>query len=206
MPKKDYSSRHQVFKYSAHCRFWTTGLFLESYFLFSLLFVFIKLLLIQVFFDHFCFQISDFGLAKWLPSQWTHHSIAPIEGTFGYFKNSSHKIENWTISKCDCNGEKLLNFCFFFLLQALGSWVLYAWNCGWEDGCFCIWSLFTRNHFRAETSWWVTPKLAQLGILPIIFYISIICNLFYLRKCHQSSCSLGSLTLVASRAERNNKE
>ncbi|KAI4335408.1 hypothetical protein L6164_014053 [Bauhinia variegata] len=29
-------------------------------------------------------QISDFGLAKWLPSQWTHHSIAPIEGTFGH--------------------------------------------------------------------------------------------------------------------------
>ncbi|KAM1500028.1 hypothetical protein PS1_023077 [Malus domestica] len=29
-------------------------------------------------------QISDFGLAKWLPSQWIHHSIAPIEGTFGH--------------------------------------------------------------------------------------------------------------------------
>ncbi|KAL1534049.1 non-specific serine/threonine protein kinase [Salvia divinorum] len=29
-------------------------------------------------------QISDFGLAKWLPSQWSHHSIAPIEGTFGH--------------------------------------------------------------------------------------------------------------------------
>lgn len=29
-------------------------------------------------------QISDFGLAKWLPSQWTHHSVKPIEGTFGY--------------------------------------------------------------------------------------------------------------------------
>jgi predicted RecB family nuclease len=23
-------------------------------------------------------------LAKWLPSQWSHHSIAPIEGTFGH--------------------------------------------------------------------------------------------------------------------------
>ncbi|KAI3805511.1 hypothetical protein L1987_27953 [Smallanthus sonchifolius] len=29
-------------------------------------------------------QISDFGLAKWLPSQWTHHAVIPIEGTFGY--------------------------------------------------------------------------------------------------------------------------
>lgn len=28
-------------------------------------------------------QISDFGLAKWLPTQWTHHAIAPIEGTVG---------------------------------------------------------------------------------------------------------------------------
>ncbi|KAK1429901.1 hypothetical protein QVD17_12229 [Tagetes erecta] len=29
-------------------------------------------------------QISDFGLAKWLPSEWTHHAVIPIEGTFGY--------------------------------------------------------------------------------------------------------------------------
>ncbi|GJR19964.1 probable receptor-like serine/threonine-protein kinase [Tanacetum coccineum] len=29
-------------------------------------------------------QISDFGLAKWLPSKWTHHAVLPIEGTFGY--------------------------------------------------------------------------------------------------------------------------
>ncbi|KAG9455997.1 hypothetical protein H6P81_000505 [Aristolochia fimbriata] len=29
-------------------------------------------------------QITDFGLAKWLPKQWTHHSVIPIEGTFGY--------------------------------------------------------------------------------------------------------------------------
>eukprot|EP01018_Ginkgo_biloba_P014180 Gb_39546 [translate_table: standard] len=29
-------------------------------------------------------QISDFGLAKWLPKQWTHHTVTPIEGTFGY--------------------------------------------------------------------------------------------------------------------------
>ncbi|KAK9664289.1 hypothetical protein RND81_14G031000 [Saponaria officinalis] len=29
-------------------------------------------------------QISDFGLAKWLPDQWTHHTVSKIEGTFGY--------------------------------------------------------------------------------------------------------------------------
>ncbi|MQM09377.1 hypothetical protein Taro_042245 [Colocasia esculenta] len=28
--------------------------------------------------------ISDFGLARWLPSEWTHRAVAPIEGTFGY--------------------------------------------------------------------------------------------------------------------------
>ncbi|KAJ3676887.1 hypothetical protein LUZ60_002611 [Juncus effusus] len=33
--------------------------------------------------EHFEPQISDFGLARWLPSEWSHHAIAPIEGTFG---------------------------------------------------------------------------------------------------------------------------
>ncbi|KAL5657060.1 hypothetical protein ACJX0J_030223, partial [Zea mays] len=28
-------------------------------------------------------QISDFGLAKWLPDKLTHHVVYPIEGTFG---------------------------------------------------------------------------------------------------------------------------
>lgn len=27
--------------------------------------------------------ISDFGLARWLPSEWSHRAVAPIEGTFG---------------------------------------------------------------------------------------------------------------------------
>ncbi|KAG7970650.1 hypothetical protein I3843_07G095900 [Carya illinoinensis] len=29
-------------------------------------------------------QICDFGLAKWLPEQWTHHVVSKFEGTFGY--------------------------------------------------------------------------------------------------------------------------
>uniref|UniRef100_A0A5B7AD11 non-specific serine/threonine protein kinase n=1 Tax=Davidia involucrata TaxID=16924 RepID=A0A5B7AD11_DAVIN len=29
-------------------------------------------------------QISDFGLAKWLPNKWVQHVVNPIEGTFGY--------------------------------------------------------------------------------------------------------------------------
>ncbi|RDX95205.1 Receptor-like cytosolic serine/threonine-protein kinase RBK1, partial [Mucuna pruriens] len=29
-------------------------------------------------------QISDFGLAKWLPNKWANHVVFPIEGTFGY--------------------------------------------------------------------------------------------------------------------------
>lgn len=28
-------------------------------------------------------QISDFGLARWLPSEWTHRAVSPIEGSFG---------------------------------------------------------------------------------------------------------------------------
>ncbi|KAI4367868.1 hypothetical protein MLD38_016491 [Melastoma candidum] len=30
-------------------------------------------------------QICDFGLAKWLPTQWTHRNATKFEGTFGYF-------------------------------------------------------------------------------------------------------------------------
>ncbi|CAK8572411.1 unnamed protein product [Lathyrus sativus] len=30
-------------------------------------------------------QICDFGLAKWLPEQLTHHNVSRFEGTFGYF-------------------------------------------------------------------------------------------------------------------------
>ncbi|BAT99445.1 hypothetical protein LR48_Vigan284s000600 [Vigna angularis] len=29
-------------------------------------------------------EISDFGLAKWLPNKWANHVVYPIEGTFGY--------------------------------------------------------------------------------------------------------------------------
>ncbi|PSR94789.1 Receptor-like serine/threonine-protein kinase [Actinidia chinensis var. chinensis] len=29
-------------------------------------------------------QICDFGLAKWLPEQWTHHTVSKFEGTLGY--------------------------------------------------------------------------------------------------------------------------
>ncbi|MED6131833.1 putative ribokinase [Stylosanthes scabra] len=34
--------------------------------------------------DNYEAEISDFGLAKWLPDQWEHHVVFPIEGTFGY--------------------------------------------------------------------------------------------------------------------------
>ncbi|MED6119751.1 hypothetical protein PIB30_014613 [Stylosanthes scabra] len=29
-------------------------------------------------------QIADFGLSKWLPEKWTHHTVSKVEGTFGY--------------------------------------------------------------------------------------------------------------------------
>ncbi|GLU08292.1 hypothetical protein SLE2022_252120 [Rubroshorea leprosula] len=34
--------------------------------------------------EDFDAQISDFGLAKWLPDQWTHHTVSKVEGTIGY--------------------------------------------------------------------------------------------------------------------------
>ncbi|KAI9119144.1 hypothetical protein K1719_009819 [Acacia pycnantha] len=29
-------------------------------------------------------QVCDYGLAKWLPENWTHHTVSKFEGTFGY--------------------------------------------------------------------------------------------------------------------------
>ncbi|KAF7809398.1 receptor-like cytosolic serine/threonine-protein kinase RBK1 [Senna tora] len=34
--------------------------------------------------DNYEAEVSDFGLAKWLPEKWDHHVVFPIEGTFGY--------------------------------------------------------------------------------------------------------------------------
>ena len=39
--------------------------------------------------NHIRFQICDFGLAKWLPEQWTHHTVSKFEGTFGFVKRHS---------------------------------------------------------------------------------------------------------------------
>ncbi|KAG2300617.1 hypothetical protein Bca52824_037089 [Brassica carinata] len=36
-------------------------------------------------------QISDFGLAKWLPENWPHHVVFPIEGTFGAVDTASRQ-------------------------------------------------------------------------------------------------------------------
>lgn len=44
--------------------------------------IYIFLDVINIFYCHK--QISDFGLAKWLPEKWTHHVVFPIEGTFGF--------------------------------------------------------------------------------------------------------------------------
>ncbi|KAK8606959.1 hypothetical protein V6N13_052711 [Hibiscus sabdariffa] len=41
-------------------------------------------------------RISDFGLAKWLPENWSQHIVHPIEGTFGYLapEHFMHGIVN----------------------------------------------------------------------------------------------------------------
>ncbi|KAK8539387.1 hypothetical protein V6N12_043013 [Hibiscus sabdariffa] len=44
--------------------------------------------------EHFDAQISDFGLSKWLPDQWTHHTVSKVEVTFHQRRqaiDSSHR-------------------------------------------------------------------------------------------------------------------
>lgn len=51
------------------------------------------------FFALFSHQVSDFGLAKWLPDQWTHHTIDKIEGTFGFVYLKASRVSVWLIIK-----------------------------------------------------------------------------------------------------------
>jgi len=49
--------------------------------------MFTKLLVPRLIFSFnffFLLQICDFGLAKWLPENWTHHNVSKFEGTFGF--------------------------------------------------------------------------------------------------------------------------
>lgn len=43
-------------------------------------------------------QISDFGLAKWLPELCTHHIVSTFEGTFGFVDLN---LVNFSMSKED---------------------------------------------------------------------------------------------------------
>ncbi|KAK6239264.1 hypothetical protein QUC31_004733 [Theobroma cacao] len=40
-------------------------------------------------------QICDFGLAKWLPEHWTHHTVSKFEGTFGALDYSQQSLVLW---------------------------------------------------------------------------------------------------------------
>ncbi|CAA6672196.1 unnamed protein product [Spirodela intermedia] len=46
-------------------------------------------------------QISDFGLARWLPSEWTHRAVAPIEGTFGSYLAPEYFMHGMVDEKTD---------------------------------------------------------------------------------------------------------
>lgn len=41
-------------------------------------------MILFLFFSFYGLQICDFGLAKWLPGQWTHLTVSKFEGTFGF--------------------------------------------------------------------------------------------------------------------------
>lgn len=87
-PTPHHSSRYQGIQHLVGCRIRTTGLnsFLSS----------LRCFFKPGNFEHpvkssrrtsvsqLCFQISDFGLAKWLPSLSSQLSVSPVEGTFGY--------------------------------------------------------------------------------------------------------------------------
>lgn len=58
-------------------------------------------------------QISDFGLAKWLPDKMTHHTVSSFEGTFGFVpwklnRLPVHLLCFWTLSFLPPHKDTLL--------------------------------------------------------------------------------------------------
>ncbi|KAG6488679.1 hypothetical protein ZIOFF_049928 [Zingiber officinale] len=66
-------------------------------------------------------QISDFGLAKWLPSEWAYRAVGPIQGTFG----GAHAINSCVAPEYFMHGivdEKTDVFSFgVFLLEIISG-------------------------------------------------------------------------------------
>lgn len=87
----------------------------------------------------------------------------------------THKRFTHNVYKCHTSASVILCFLVFlryhyeyiwvfYVLQALGSWVLFAWNCGWENWCICIWGVSFRTHLWEETCAWIKPEFTQLGM------------------------------------------
>jgi len=67
------------------------------------------------------YQISDFGLAKWLPDQWTHHTVSKVEGTFGFvYLTSSQVFHLYILFIPHLSINSLFFFFFFFFCVDLG--------------------------------------------------------------------------------------
>ena len=64
-------------------------------------------------------------------------------------------------------------------LQALSPRILFAWNCWWENRCFCFWSVSFRSNLWKKACWWVTPKLTHLGMLNYLINFSLYIDIYY---------------------------
>lgn len=121
-------------------------------------------------------QICDFGLAKWLPEQWTHHTISKVEGTFGLVKLNLPPLV-------------ILKRCFtcifigFSQLQLSCSWVLNAWDSRWKDRRLCLRCITTGIGHRTPSSWLLSAKPCIMG-MSFIYKLSF--NFWFFAHSHAS--------------------
>lgn len=101
-------------------------------------------------------QICDFGLAKWLPRQWTHHNVSKFEGTFGFV---SQKL----LVLAFIGVIMVQRITMFLELQLFCSWILHARHSWWENRCLFIWGPAFGAHNRTPSCWSFTAKCCDMG-------------------------------------------
>lgn len=64
--------------------------------------------------------------------------------------------------------------------QIYGTRVLYAWNCSWEDRCFCLWSSAIGTYYWSSCCWFIQTESCDVGMVLLNWHI-LWTNLFWCR-------------------------
>lgn len=121
-------------------------------------------------------QICDFGLAKWLPKQWTHYNASKFEGTFGW-------VSLWDLW-FDGQRGSADSMLYLFVWQLFCTRILHEWHSGWKNRYIFFRSATFGTHYRTPSCGPNTAKPCSLGM-----FLSVECG----HTAHVVKWSLGGL-------------